>query len=85
MSNVSNFFKLCVLGTPDNCIDGDIQLVSGQSDLEGTVQVCIFGYWGTICDNSWDSRDAYVVCKQLGYSTIGNLQFYKDNVIMICL
>ena len=52
-------------------MDGDVRLVSGQSDLEGTVEVCVFGYWGTICGNSWDSRDAYVVCKQLGYPAIG--------------
>ena len=70
-----------VSDTPDNCIDGDVRLVSGRSDLEGTVQICVFGYWGTICDNSWDSRDAYVVCKQLGYSTIGNLSLsvYKNS------
>ena len=62
-----------IIGAPDNCMDGDIRLVSGPSDLEGTVQICVFGYWGTICDSSWDSRDAYVVCKQLGYPAIGKL------------
>ena len=54
-------------------MDGEIRLVSERSNLEGTVQVCVFGYWGTICHNSWDSRDAHVACKQLGYPTIGKL------------
>ena len=34
-------------------------------ERSGTVQVCIGGIWGGVCDDGWDETDASVVCKQL--------------------
>ena len=51
------------------CTEGQIRLRGGQR--QGTVEICLNGFWGTICDNSWDSRDASVVCRQLGYPVLG--------------
>ena len=44
--------------------NGTIRLV-GQSSNEGRVEICINGVWGTVCNDSWDSRDARVVCREL--------------------
>lgn len=49
------------------CTERQIRLVGGSSPLEGRVELCLGGVWGTITDDSWDTNDAKVVCKELGF------------------
>ncbi len=64
---------------PPSCYEGETILVNETSptsvtaDLppsrSGTVLVCVNGTFGAVCANGWDSNDAAVVCRSLGFST----------------
>ena len=54
-------------------VAGEVRLIDGNriGGLKGTVEICFGGKWSTVCAESWDYRDAEVVCRQLGFGTRG--------------
>ena len=49
------------------CNETDVRLVSGQTAVDGPVEICLDGQWSSVCGKRWDYRDAEVVCHQLQY------------------
>ena len=51
-----------------DCSDGQIRLVGGSNDAEGTIEICFNSLWGVISATTWTDANTQVTCKQLGYT-----------------
>ena len=61
---------------PQNCNEGDVRLVNGTVEMEGRLEVCTGGVWGTVCGYSFTRTAAYVACKQLGHDDVNGMSLY---------
>ena len=64
------------------CNHTDIRLANGGNPMEGRVEICVNGTWGTISRFGWTPKDAIVICKQLGYSTESKPHLTKYIIII---
>ena len=52
-------------------------LVGGDTEYEGTVQICFNHAWGTVNSNSWNINSAQTACNVLGYTAQGTFLVSK--------
>ena len=62
-----------------NCVTGSVRLRDRESRQEGTVEYCLDGLWGTLCNDeqsqlSFSESEEQVLCRQLGFAPEG-MQF----------
>ena len=52
-----------------NIPTGSIRLAGGSSS-SGRVEIKHLGSWRGVCDDSWDDKDAAVICRMLGFRCV---------------
>ena len=77
MINLKNHYLRKIVPHTEPCIDDTVELLEPNGLVSnggyGVVSVCVNQTRTVLCDNSWDSLDAKVVCQQLGFSEYGLL------------
>jgi len=63
-----------------SCHENILRLVHGSMPVEGRVEVCRNGRFGTICGHSFDIEDGFVICRQLGFE--GGMFFFGNRMVL---
>ncbi|XP_019861045.1 PREDICTED: scavenger receptor cysteine-rich domain superfamily protein-like, partial [Amphimedon queenslandica] len=63
--------------THEPCTDNEVRLSGSSMDWVGRIELCVERTWTTLCDKTWDLKDAAVICRQLGYSSYGAMPMYN--------
>ena len=63
--NIQSTQSAIVTCLSTGCTDGEVRLVGGSSETEGTVEVCHNKTWGMVSGLGWGEEDARVTCRQL--------------------
>ena len=72
--------SLCLAN--DSCDNRSVRLVNNETTtIEGIVEVCLNGVWGTIISSGWNTPAAEVTCLQLGLSW--ECESYNHNLLFI--
>ena len=53
---------------PGNCTTGEARLADCEDanyTRSGRIEICLNNAWGTVCNTSFDDKDAAVTCTQL--------------------
>ena len=70
-----------------NCTEGAIRLADGENSLDGRVEVCVNGFWGTLPPPEISSVSGYRstelekaerICRQFGYPWECELRVYNE-------
>ena len=64
---------------------GETRLVGGRDKYEGRVEICLNGTWGTVDSDRFYYNNSIVVCRSLGFPTVGELlcdaKFYTLHIL----
>ena len=55
---MKHYFYMRLMKYIVECNDGEIRLVGGSTNLEGTVEICFGNLWGLIAESGWGDHDA---------------------------